>query len=73
MDMAQLLNETTHSQPLFEQYPLLVLARLLDGLYTPKYLEHLDRGWQECRPKFRATVARVLGRPEAELFYEEQT
>ena len=67
--MAQLQTDIAHSQPLFQQYPIETLTRLLGGLYSPVYLEHLDRGWQDCRPKFRATVSRILGRPESELFH----
>lgn len=68
--MAQMTERTSHSHPLFEQYSIDTLAQLLTGLYSREYLEHMDRGWQECRPRFRSVVARILGRPESELFYE---
>ena len=52
--------------PLFEEYTVAQLTRLIP--YEESYLEELVSGRQPIRPRFRRTVARILGRSEVELF-----
>lgn len=52
--------------PLFEQFTVPQLTNLIP--YSESYLEDLRAGRQPCRPRFRRTVSRILGKPEAELF-----
>jgi hypothetical protein len=52
--------------PLFEQYSIEDLARLAG--YSEVYLVALKNQPERIRPRFRKTIAAILGRTEAELF-----
>lgn len=54
--------------PLFEQFSLEQVSDLTG--YSIPYLEDLRNGSQQLRPRFRKVVARMLGKPEQELFSE---
>jgi hypothetical protein len=56
--------------PLFQKFTIEQLV-MLTG-YSEVYLLDLKRGAQPIRPKFRRSVARMLGQPETVLFGEHK-